>query len=94
VELVVALAVLGTSVAVVGLAIRSLQPPSSASAALAAMASARERAILTGQPVVYTLDGQSVRFAPDGSAGGGPLLTDSLVLFVDRLTGEVRSEPR
>jgi hypothetical protein len=93
VELVVALAILGVTLAMAGLGVRSLEPPPGSRVARAIDA-ARERAILTGAPTVYALDGRAVRFAADGSATGGPIVADSLVFLVDPLTGAVHAVAR
>jgi prepilin-type N-terminal cleavage/methylation domain-containing protein len=93
IELLVALAVLAVALSVTGLAVRSLEP-SAEWDLLRSIESARARAIASGRPVVLDVDGRAIRFAPDGSALGGPLLTDSLVVGVDALTGEVRLETR
>jgi prepilin-type N-terminal cleavage/methylation domain-containing protein len=93
VELMAALAVLATGLTVVGLSVRSLELPQEAGL-VRELADARRRAILSGQPVTVSRDGRSVRFAPDGSGAGGPLVTDSVFLVVDRLTGAVRVRHR
>ena len=93
IELIVALAILGVALAVSGLSVRSLAPTPE-SRALRALESARRQAIETGAPATVLRDGRTVRFAPDGSAAGGPILTDSLVLFVDPMTGAVRAVRR
>lgn len=92
-ELAVALALLGLTLAVAGLTARS--PARTPEAlALRALESARREAIESGVSVTVSRDGRIVRFAPDGSAAGGPILTDSLVLFVDPLTGAVHAAAR
>jgi type II secretory pathway pseudopilin PulG len=93
VELVVTLGILGLTLAVTGLGIRSLAPTADA-IALRELENARRAAIETGTSTTVEGGGRFVRFAPDGSAAGGPIVTDSLVLFVDPLTGIVRSERR
>jgi prepilin-type N-terminal cleavage/methylation domain-containing protein len=93
IELVVALAILGTTLGVAGLALRSLAPTVE-SEALHALEAARRQAIESGVSTTVSRDGRAVRFAPDGSAAGGPIVTDSLVLFVDPLTGAVHAAAR
>lgn len=93
VELLVTLAILGVTLAVAGLGVRSLRAPPVA-AAMAEIARARQHAAVTGRSTAVTLGRRSVRFAPDGSASGGPIVTDSLVLCVEALTGAVRARPR
>ncbi len=92
-ELVVALAVLGTALGVVGLGVRAVTSPAEAEL-LGAIRAARERAIQTGAPVTFTGSGSAVRFAPDGSATGGPVVADSVAYMVDPLTGMARRVPR
>lgn len=92
-ELVVALAILGTALGVVGLGVRAVTPPAEAEV-LGALRAVRERAIQTGAPVTFTGSGSAVRFAPDGSATGGPVLADSATYVVDPLTGMARRVPR
>ncbi len=93
IELVVALAILGLTLAITGLGVRSLAPTSDA-IALREIEAARRAAIESGTATTVSGGGRFVRFAPDGSAAGGPIVTDSLVLFVDPLTGTVRPERR
>lgn len=93
IELVIALGMLGLALAVTGLGVRSLEPTPEA-LALRELESARRQAIETGAATTVSGGGYAVRFAPDGSAAGGPIVTDSLVLFVDPLTGAVRAERR
>jgi Tfp pilus assembly protein FimT len=92
VELMAALAVLATGLTVVGLSVRSLELPQEA-ALVRELAGARRRAIFSGQPVTVSRDGGSIRFAPDGSARGR-LVSDSVLLAVDQLTGAVRVHQR
>lgn len=92
-ELVVALAILGTALGVVGLGVRAVTPPAEAEV-LGAIRAARERAIQVGVPVTFTAPGSAVRFAPDGSATGGSIVADSATYVVDPLTGSVRRVPR
>ncbi len=89
VELIVALVVLGVALGVAGLAVRGLETSEEAEI-VRALHAARARAIVSGQPAVYAARGNTVRFAPDGSAQGGPILTDSMAALVDPVTGEVR----
>jgi prepilin-type N-terminal cleavage/methylation domain-containing protein len=93
VELVVALAVIGVGLGVAGLAVRALEAGPEAQV-LRTIDSVRARAIATGEPVVAEIGGRAVRFAPDGSALGGPLVKGSFIVRVDPLTGEVRLETR
>jgi prepilin-type N-terminal cleavage/methylation domain-containing protein len=93
IELVVALAVLSVSLAVAGLALRTLDAPRSASA-FGALGAARERAIAEGVPIAVTVAGTQVRFEPDGSGRGGPVALDSLVLRIDPITGQVTDAAR
>jgi Tfp pilus assembly protein FimT len=86
IELVAALAILGTTVAITGLGIASLEAPASARLT-SQLELARRRAADTGSPVTVTVGGKTVRFAPDGSAAGGPLVADSLVIVIEPLTG-------
>ncbi len=89
VELIVALAVLGVALGVAGLALRGLET-SEAAEIVGALHAARARAIVSGQPALYAARGDTVRFAPDGSAVGGPIVTDRVAALVDPVTGEVR----
>lgn len=93
VELTVALAIMGTTLAVVGLGMRGMRPAPEARV-MAEIALARQQAVLSGRTTTVALGGRAVRFAPDGSATGGPLVTDSLVFHVDPLTGAIRVVPR
>jgi prepilin-type N-terminal cleavage/methylation domain-containing protein len=88
IELVVALAILGTTLAIAGLGIASLEAPAS-SRLTSDLALARRRAAESGAPVTVTVAGKAVRFAPDGSAAGGPLVVESLVIVIEPLTGAV-----
>lgn len=92
-ELAVALAILGAALAVAGLGVRSLELPRAARIA-GDIELARARAASTGVVTTVSINGRSVRFAPDGSATGGPIVLDSLVFFVDPITGELRSAAR
>lgn len=88
-ELLVALAVLGAALGVAGLAVRGLETSEEAEI-VRALHAARSRAIVSGQPALYEARGDTVRFAPDGTAMGGPIVTDSVAALVDPVTGEVR----
>jgi prepilin-type N-terminal cleavage/methylation domain-containing protein len=93
IELVVALAILGLTLAVAGLGITSLQAPRSA-ALMGELELARRRAAETGAPATVAVGGKTVRFAPDGSALGGPLVAESLVIVVEPLTGAMHVRAR
>jgi prepilin-type N-terminal cleavage/methylation domain-containing protein len=86
IELVVALAILGTTLAIAGLGIASLEAPAGARLT-SELELGRQRAAESGAPVTVTVGGKAVRFAPDGSASGGPLVAESLVIEVEPLTG-------
>ncbi len=93
IELVVALAILGITLAVTGLGIASLEAPRSAKL-MGALELARRRAADTGSPATVTVGGKTVRFAPDGSAAGGPLIAESLVIVIEPLTGATHVRAR
>ena len=93
IELTVALAVLGISLAVAGVAVRSLEPPRVAHA-IQALAAARERAVREGRAVVVAVAGVSLRFDADGSARGRVVRVEGLTMVVDPLTGRVSDAAR
>jgi prepilin-type N-terminal cleavage/methylation domain-containing protein len=88
VELVVALAVAGLGLGIAGLAVHTLQPQAE-TAALGGLRAARSRAIVSGRPQPFATSRDTVWFQPDGSATGGPVVLDSVVVFVDGITGEL-----
>jgi prepilin-type N-terminal cleavage/methylation domain-containing protein len=92
-ELVVALAVAGLSLGVAALAVRILKPQAE-TAALGELREVRERAIISGRPQPFATSRDTVWFRPDGSATGGPVVLDSVVVFVDGVTGELNVAAR
>jgi len=90
VELLATLAILGLGAGVAALALPSLQPPSG-SEVFRSLHAARATAVRSGRAVVWRRDTVAVRFLPDGSSSGGRLLLDSLVIWVDPLTGTARA---
>ena len=90
VELLATLAILGLGAGVAALALPSLQP-APGSEVLRALHAARATAVRSGRAVVWRRDTVAVRFLPDGSSSGGSILLDSLVIWVDPLTGTARA---
>ena len=86
VELLAALAVLSVGLGVTALALSALRPRPG-SEVIRALASARDSAVRTGQPVTWRRDTFAVRFLPDGSSSGGTVEFDSSAIVVDGLTG-------
>jgi prepilin-type N-terminal cleavage/methylation domain-containing protein len=90
VELLAVLAILGVGAGLAALALPSLQPPPG-SDVLRSLAAARATAVRSGRAVVWRQGTVAVRFLPDGSSSGGSVLLDSLVIWVDPLTGATRA---
>lgn len=90
VELLAVLAILGVGAGVAALALPSLQPPPG-SDVLRALEAARAAAVRSGRAAVWRQGTVAVRFLPDGSSSGGRIAVDSLVIWVDHLTGTARA---
>lgn len=92
-ELVVALAVVGFTSGLAAVAVTS-HGAAGPDALVARLDSARATAVRRGEAVRVHFAGVPVLFLPDGSASGGPVITDSAVYGLDPLTGEVRRAAR
>lgn len=93
VETIVALAVLATVMAVVGVAVRPIATIG-ADTTLARLAAAHATAVRTGEPVDLDISGRAFWFLPDGSSSGGVFWVESDAYLVDVLTSEVRRVER
>lgn len=89
VELLVAITLLAILGTLTGVGLASLRKPDS-SVLLRTLAEARTTAILSGRAVMWTGDGDTVRFAPDGSSSGGLIVTRDITVTVDPLSGTTR----
>lgn len=88
VELLVAITIVGTGLAIAGVT-RSALTPTTTQRVLAQLADARARAIASGAPITLVVANRSVRFSPDGSTSPATLKLDSAILRIESLTGQV-----
>jgi prepilin-type N-terminal cleavage/methylation domain-containing protein len=90
VELLATLAILGLGAGLAALALPSLQP-APGSEVFRSLHAAQATAVRSGRAVVWRRDTVAVRFLPDGSTSGGRIAVDSVVIWVDPLTGTSRA---
>jgi prepilin-type N-terminal cleavage/methylation domain-containing protein len=88
VELMLVLAVMAATAGVSAVAWR--RPEGPLERVIRELHMARARAVETAEPVVWRSHGSIVRFLPDGSAAGGPIMLGATVVRVDPLSGVIR----
>ncbi len=90
IEMMVTVFLLALLTAVSGLAVRSLMAGPEQEL-VRALAEARERALRSGRPAVWSGDSVAVRFLPNGSSSGGRVARGASTWIVDPLTGAVHA---